>query len=131
MMTQACSSDLCPTPLPFSTLPRHTTKSDKATIQNDILDKKYIKAQKLAIMQESQVNGYHLDTNSTYHKYRNKRYYNVIKANMIASLNVKKKSMSLILRYAYNSRLLKFISSTDTKKTKNKNYINFEILLCQ
>lgn len=50
---------------------------------------------------------------------------------MIASLNVKKKSMSLLLRYAYNSRLLKLISSTDTKKTKTKNYINFEILLCQ
>lgn len=51
MITQACSSDLRPTPLPFSTLPRHTTKSDKATIQNDILDKN-IKAQKLAIIMQ-------------------------------------------------------------------------------
>lgn len=38
MMTQACS-DLYPTPLPFFTLPKHTTKSNKATIQNDILIK--------------------------------------------------------------------------------------------
>lgn len=50
-MTQTCSSDLRPTPLPFSTLSKHNTKPNKATIQNGIVNKN-IKTIKLSIIMQ-------------------------------------------------------------------------------